>query len=84
MPITVTPIGIYTLNGIPGVHIVKSFNTIYPLTKCCQASAKGSDDCVVCRKCYREVDPIFGMGWSEAEFEAELPLLKKATAKTSR
>jgi hypothetical protein len=84
MPITVTPIGIYTLNGIPGVQFVKSFNTIYPLTKCCQATAKGSDGCVVCRKCYREVDPIFGMAWTEDEFAIELPLLKKTTVKTSR
>ena len=34
----------------------------YALTPCCQATGKGSDSAtgVVCRNCYREVDPYFG------------------------
>ncbi len=37
--------------------------TIYALTPCCAATGKGSDveSGVVCRKCYREVDAVYGM-----------------------
>jgi hypothetical protein len=37
---------------------------LFPLTPCCLASGKGSDSAefgVVCRSCYQEVDPKFGM-----------------------
>lgn len=37
---------------------------IYPLTPCCQASAKGLEDCIGCRGCYREIDPLYGDVWS--------------------
>lgn len=30
------------------------------ITDCCDASSKGSMDGVVCRACYREVDPYLG------------------------
>lgn len=39
---------------------------VYYLTDCCGASGKGSVNSptgVCCRKCYREVDAVFGMGW---------------------
>ncbi|HEY5785247.1 MAG TPA: hypothetical protein VIT65_10760 [Microlunatus sp.] len=45
----------------------------YPLTWCCGASGKGGGHGVICRKCYRDVDPMYGdcaplygvpMGWS--------------------
>ena len=32
----------------------------YPLTPCCGASGKGGGSGVICRKCYRDVDPMFG------------------------
>ena len=32
----------------------------YPLTPCCGASGKGGGDGVICRSCYRDVDPMFG------------------------
>jgi hypothetical protein len=31
-----------------------------PLTPCCGASGKGGGHGVVCRKCYRDVDPMYG------------------------
>lgn len=35
-------------------------NEAVPLTECCDATGKGSEVGIVCRSCYREVDPIFG------------------------
>lgn len=32
----------------------------YPLTPCCGASGKGGESGVICRACYRPVDPMFG------------------------
>lgn len=41
-----------------------SDGVVYPLTPCCQASAKGSmaggEPATVCRVCYREIDPLLG------------------------
>lgn len=34
----------------------------YPLTTCCNASAKGSYPGVVCRKCYAPIEPEFTSG----------------------
>ena len=34
---------------------------IYPLSKCCKASAKGSGNGIVCRACYRPLPDRFGM-----------------------
>jgi hypothetical protein len=40
---------------------------IYPLTPCCQASAKvftaTGEGRVVCRACYKEIHPLFGACW---------------------
>ncbi len=33
---------------------------LIPLTPCCNASGKGGGHGVVCRSCYRDVDPKFG------------------------
>jgi hypothetical protein len=33
----------------------------YPLTPCCGASAKGGEYGIVCRKCYADIDPMYGM-----------------------
>lgn len=46
---------------------------VYYLTPCCRASAKGSamsENGVVCRKCYRDVDPMLGMGWASTDEQA--------------
>lgn len=40
---------------------------VWPLTVCCAASAKGSCDGVVCRKCYELIDDLFGDCWSPDE-----------------
>jgi len=37
---------------------------VYPLTECCEASAKGSEGGIVCRRCYRAIDDLLGMGWT--------------------
>lgn len=40
--------------------VATSDGTMYYLTDCCGASAKGCDGYVGCRKCYQEVDPALG------------------------
>jgi hypothetical protein len=30
------------------------------LTECCHATAKGTDDGIACRNCYRLIDPLIG------------------------
>lgn len=54
------------------VAIVKSGEIYYPLTVCCDAVATGSDGMTCCRVCYQEVDSIFGICWTEEEFQKEL------------
>ncbi|WP_053734153.1 hypothetical protein [Nocardia sp. NRRL S-836] len=48
----------------PGQHIPDDHGDEYlvPLTPCCHAHGKGADSAtgVVCRNCYREVDPKYG------------------------
>lgn len=36
---------------------------VYPLTLCCEASAKGMEGGIGCRGCYEYVEDGFGMGW---------------------
>jgi hypothetical protein len=48
---------------------------VYMLTKCCNASGKGSsvddnDFQIVCRSCYTQVDSIFALGESVEESRA--------------
>ncbi|ACF33972.1 hypothetical protein KAMIYU_9 [Mycobacterium phage Kamiyu] len=47
------------------------------LTPCCEATAKGSGDGVVCRKCYQPVDERLGGAWDAEVFafttECECP-----------
>lgn len=55
-----------------------SYGTVYPLTPCCAASAKGSmagdEPATVCRACYHEIDPMLGdcAVVSSPTFEADL------------
>ncbi len=37
-----------------------AYGMVYPLTECCSASGKGSEDGVVCRNCYQVVDWKYG------------------------
>ena len=75
----VTIIGIYTFDGIPGIKFAQAGSIVYPLTPCCNASAKGSEGGIVCRKCYHEVPPGFGMGWSGNAWAREKARLEQAT-----
>ncbi|BDB63254.1 hypothetical protein [Rhodococcus sp. RDE2] len=45
-------------------HVVAYAGVAYHLTPCCDASAKGSLGSIVCRSCYQEVCPMYGMGWA--------------------
>jgi hypothetical protein len=38
----------------------KQTGLVYPLSPCCGASGKGSEDGVVCRNCYELLDELFG------------------------
>lgn len=44
------------------IHHPDGTEYLIPLTPCCHASGKGSESStgVVCRRCYREVDPKYG------------------------
>lgn len=54
--------------GFPSVQFAKGYGVIYPLTPCCQASAKGTEGGICCRKCYQLVPYDFGMGWNEVQW----------------
>lgn len=41
----------------------------YPLTECCGASAKGGEFGIVCRACYADIDPMYGMATDVSELE---------------
>jgi hypothetical protein len=41
---------------------------VYPLTPCCQATAKGMDEYIGCRNCYEEVDSMLGACWTAEEW----------------
>lgn len=83
---TITTVGTYEVTGYHAVHRCRVCRseygdhvTYYPLTTCCDATGKGltdeatGDGFVGCRKCYREVDGIFGNGWySEDEWQAAI------------
>lgn len=36
------------------------YGSVYPLTKCCKATATGTADYIGCRRCYEPVDPMVG------------------------
>jgi hypothetical protein len=43
-----------------GYLVVQCDGLQYGLTTCCDASAKGGEHGIVCRACYREIDPLLG------------------------
>ena len=49
------------INGY-GERIILNNNSgmVLLLTPCCDATGKGSEGGIVCRKCHEEVDPVFG------------------------
>ena len=50
----------------------------WPLTPCCQASAKGSGSGVVCRACFAEVPEVLGLGAMLSEGEAAVAAMVEA------
>lgn len=58
------PIGRTTDSGLLLVGKRLSENDVDPwlwfVTDCCFAAAKGGEDCIYCKGCYEEVDPIYG------------------------
>ena len=52
-----------TANGL-SIGLDTEIKMVYPLTTCCEASAKGSVatgvPATVCRACYRDIDPGYG------------------------
>lgn len=55
---------INVINAEAWVSVVFDGRIVAPLTTCCQASAKGCDGYIGCRKCYREINPLFGDCWN--------------------
>ncbi len=56
-----------------GGLITADSGIIYYLTRCCGASGKGSANStsgVVCRSCYADVGPEFGLGWMVDDADA--------------
>jgi hypothetical protein len=46
---------------------------VWPLTPCCLATGKGSDNSdtgVICRACYDDVDTYYGGYWTAKEWSA--------------
>ena len=54
-------------------QIVNNGSLYYPLTECCSATATGSMGETCCRNCYEEVDSIFGICWTESEWQTRAP-----------
>lgn len=66
--VSVEIIGSFPYMGHDSVQFAKCAGLIYPLTPCCNASAKGCDGYIGCRKCYQELEPGFGACWAEDEW----------------
>jgi len=64
--------GNHRLGDYENIAYVESYGLVYPLTPCCQASAKGTEYGTACRACYAEIDPVFGICWTTAEFEERI------------
>jgi len=58
-------IGKYLVWGEDEIAVYASEGVKYPVTDCCQATAKGTDWGTCCRVCYEEVDSMFGMYWDD-------------------
>jgi hypothetical protein len=62
-------LGRYDLGLRSPVTIARHMGIIYPLTSCCEASAKGAEEGIICRSCYRPVSDVFGLGWTQEEWD---------------
>ena len=65
MPDTIvqTEIIVDYLGKLVATELSPGVSMVHYLTDCCNASAKGGEHGVVCRACYREIDPEMGMAW---------------------
>jgi hypothetical protein len=67
-----TYLGTFEVWGEEDIAVYSSYGVIYPVTDCCQATAKGTSWGICCRSCYNEVDSLFGMGWDQAEWAEDI------------
>ena len=75
--------GKYLVWGEDEVTIYSCEGVKYPVTDCCQATAKGTEWGICCRACYEEVDSFYGAFWTDemwAEDIASGRITKAATA----
>lgn len=63
-----TYIGTFTVWGEEGIAFYSSYGLTYPVTPCCEATAKGTEWGICCRACYEAVDGFYGMSWTESEW----------------
>lgn len=67
-----TYIGTFTIWGEEDIVVYSSYDYYYPVTTCCEATAKGTEWGICCRACYEEVDSMFGMGWTQEEWDRDI------------
>ena len=65
-------LGTFTIWGEEGIAVYTSYDIIYPVTTCCEATAKGTEWGICCRACYEEVDGLFGMAWNAEEWAKDI------------
>jgi hypothetical protein len=76
---------VFTIAESPDGKIVRDeeTNSIYLLTPCCNATAKGSSaggvGMTVCRSCYIEIDTVYGCSWPAEQAEAVIEQRFNAT-----
>lgn len=58
-------VGKFLLWGEDEVTVYSCEDMKYPVTDCCQATAKGTEWGICCRSCYGEVDSFFGSFWTD-------------------
>lgn len=70
---TAQPTGVpdaVTFDAPHGVKVGMYGTILYPLTPCCSASGKGSQDGVVCRSCYELMPDVLGDAVESGDYEA--------------
>lgn len=85
-PTQIEILGEFDFYGLGSVKIARNLGVIYPLTWCCEASAKGAEDGIVCRRCFNPIPDDFGIGWTQEEWDRNplkpIPTQKPAVLKT--
>jgi hypothetical protein len=65
-------VGKFLVWGEDEVSIYSHEGTKYPVTDCCQATAKGTEWGTCCRSCYAEVDSFYGAFWTDEEWVEDI------------